>query len=321
VKRQSRVEEAAPPLATRSLVDSWLETRQLTTRRAYGSALADFARFCEGESVSQAVTALLQLPAALANRLVARYRDGLVEQGFAAASINQRLSALCSLSRMARRRGVIGWILEVERLPNQATGESGDVGRAGYLAMLAAVGNAPSGDPPGKVVRDLAILRLLHDAALRCIDLVALDIADFDPSTGRLRLSGGKAPKPEWLPLPAATRRAVAAWSATRRELAAGEALPADAPLFVNLSRDPAQRGIRLSGRSVGRLVAAIAATAGVQTTPLGLRRLAIAEALTTAGGDLRAVQRFSRHVTAATILRHDLRRRGSPVAAPAPVE
>ncbi len=62
----------------------------------------------------------------------------------------------------------------------------------------------------------------------------------------------------------------------------------------------------RLTGTSLYRIVRRLGEDAGVRARPHGLRHAAITEALDLTGGDVRAVQRFSRHRKLETLLRYD---------------
>jgi integrase/recombinase XerC len=62
----------------------------------------------------------------------------------------------------------------------------------------------------------------------------------------------------------------------------------------------------RLSVRSVQRVVRKMSAKQGINATPRGLRHTAITAALDLTGGDVRAVQRFSRHRDIRVLLRYD---------------
>jgi len=81
-------------------------------------------------------------------------------------------------------------------------------------------------------------------------------------------------------------------------------------PLFTNFDR--AGKGARLTGHSLYRIVRGIGRKAGLSTPvrPHGLRHAAITAALDATGGDVRAVQRFSRHAKIETVTRYDDNRR-----------
>jgi integrase/recombinase XerC len=67
-------------------------------------------------------------------------------------------------------------------------------------------------------------------------------------------------------------------------------------------------RGIsgRLTGVAIYQLVRGLGERTGIRARPHGLRHAAITEALDLTRGDVRAVQRFSRHKNLQTVLRYD---------------
>ncbi len=73
---------------------------------------------------------------------------------------------------------------------------------------------------------------------------------------------------------------------------------------------DGARKGQRLTGRSVVRVLGRIGAEVGLQVRPHGLRHAAITEALEATYGDVRKVQRFSRHRDTRTPTVYDDNRR-----------
>ena len=86
--------------------------------------------------------------------------------------------------------------------------------------------------------------------------------------------------------------------------------------MFVNFDR--AGKGRRLTGTSLYRIVRDLGLAAGVKARPHGLRHAAITEALDRTGGNVRAVQRFSRHRDLRVLNRSDDNRQdlGGEVAA-----
>jgi integrase/recombinase XerC len=163
--------------------------------------------------------------------------------------------------------------------------------------------DAESGRP--KAVRDLAIVRLLHDLGLRRGELVALDLADLDleAEAATVAVVGKGRTEKDRLTLPDPTVDALATWMATRG-LRPG-------PLFIRL--DPVAEGPdRLTGRGVFLIVRDLGRKAGLAkpVRPHGLRHEAITRALDKTNGDVRTVQRFSRHADTRTVLLYDDRRR-----------
>jgi len=165
-------------------------------------------------------------------------------------------------------------------------------GREGVSAIL---GNAAR-RANRKGARDAALVRLLHDLGLRRAEAVALDVADVDLEAGAVYIVGKGRGEKERFTLPEPTAAALKAWLDARG--------PEPGPLFVNLDR--AGKGHRLTGRSVHRIAERLGRQAGITARPHGLRHAAITEALDRTGGDVRAVQRFSRHADVRTLQVYD---------------
>src|SRR5204862_1807923 len=100
---------------------------------------------------------------------------------------------------------------------------------------------------------------------------------------------------------PGPTREALEAWL--------GERGPDPGPLFRSLDRSRKGDG-RLTGAGLYQVVRQLGRKAGLRTWPHGLRHAAITEALDLTGGDIRAVQRFSRHRDVRILERYDDNRR-----------
>ena len=176
-------------------------------------------------------------------------------------------------------------------------------GAEGWRRLLdLARSDAAAGTARG--LRDLALLRLLHDLALRRGEAVGLDLADvdLDGSPATVAVVGKGKLVASRLSLSRQARAALAAWVAARG--------PGPGPLFVRLDRAGPGRG-RLTGESVRRLVGGLGRRAGLARAvrPHGLRHQAITAALD-AGRDVRDVRRFSRHASLDTVLIYDDARR-----------
>jgi integrase/recombinase XerC len=131
---------------------------------------------------------------------------------------------------------------------------------------------------------------------LRRAEAVGLDAEDLDLTAGCCWIRGKGRTAKERLTLPAPTQAALAGWLKDRGD--------APGPLFVALDR--AHRGHRLTGQAVYAVVRGLGAAAGVRARPHGLRHAAITRALDLTHGDVRAVQRFSRHKDVRIIQRSD---------------
>jgi integrase/recombinase XerC len=149
--------------------------------------------------------------------------------------------------------------------------------------------------------RDYALLRLLLENALRRAEALTVTVGDFDPEARTLTISGkGRGTQRERVTL------SIAAVSALRTYLDARGEAEANAPLFISLS--PAAFGHPLTPDGLYKTIQALAKQAGLDNrlSPHRLRHTAITMALDASGGDVRRVQRLSRHARLETLQIYD---------------
>lgn len=274
--------------------------RSPRTRHAYAGDLKDFFVFAFGcEEPTPGVTQeFLSLDRFAALSLVLRYKAHLRdERGLAEATRNRRLSAIKSLVRLANQLGQCDFNLselsgdKVVRY-RDTTGVSKEV----YRDLLAVPDRSTL-----KGKRDYAILRLLWDNALRRGEIESADIKDLDTEGRTLAIFGkGRGQQKETVSLSRPTLDALVDWLRERRELDIRQ------PLFIALDR--CSRGHRLTGSAIHKLVAKIAAAAGVnkKMSPHRVRHSGITAALDATGGDVRRVQKLSRHADLNTLMIYD---------------
>lgn len=265
------------------LLQSFLANMTPRTQAAYRQDLTDFARFVMAADLVHAARLLLSCSGGSANGLALEYRTRLVEKGLAPATINRRLSALRSLVRLANTLGLVSWSLSIKGVRSQALRDTRGPQLEGFRQLLKAAGTQSR----AKAVRDIAILRLLHDLALRRGEVVSLDLDNLDLAGNRLFVVGKGRTEPEPLTLPRQTKAALMDWLAMRGSQAG--------PLFTSLDRARKGSG-RLSGSGIHAIVKCLGSKAGLKARPHALRHSAITTALDQTNGDVRAVQRFSRH-------------------------
>ncbi|MBI5059906.1 tyrosine-type recombinase/integrase [candidate division KSB1 bacterium] len=287
-------------IATGNLVQAFLAGRKSTTLAAYRRDIEDFAAFTNMRSAEMAAQALIELPHGEANAIVLAYRANLIARSLQPATVNRRLAALRSLVKLARTLGRVNWTLEIEGVKGQAYRDTRGPGRVGVSNLFAAA--TGRGDPKG--IRDVAIVRLLYDLGLRRGEVVSLNVEHLNLKEGTLAVLGKSRSARETLTLPESTQRALRNWIEVRSYLRQAGHLP----LFVNMDR--ARKGGRLTGYSIARIVAALGAAVGLKVNPHGLRHAAITEALDLMHGDVRSVQRFSRHKDIRTLTVYDDNRR-----------
>lgn len=276
------VANVTAPSWGRRLVDAFLRARNPRTIEAYRRDLEDFRLFVAVATIDDAAGMLLGRGHGEANALALAYKGHLADRRLAAATINRRLAAVRSLVKLARTLGMVPWMLEVEGVKGEAYRDTRGPGRGGVRRMLERL--EARLDEKGR--RDRAIFRLLFDLALRRGEVVSLDLEHVDLQAGTIAVLGKGRTGRVQITLPGATRAALEAWIAVRGSHAG--------PLFVSLDR--ASRGHRLTGRAIYKIVRDLGDGVDLRVRPHGLRHAAITEALELTGGNVRAVQRFSRH-------------------------
>ena len=298
------VTAAAPPLEALAVVDppprrdrgrelfeAFLRGRKKSTHDAYKKDLERFAEWLGVASPVEAVRRLLTSDAGEANGLALDYRNAMIDSKLAAATVNRRLSSLKAMVQLGRMLGHVSWTIEVQGLESNPYRDTLGPGDDAIKAMLEAA--ADRGDTKG--LRDVVILRLLRDTGLRRGEVVSLDVEHFDPKRGVSLLGKGRNER-EWVTLPAVTTAAMTSWLEARGDK--------PGPLFVALN--PGDFGHRLTGSSVYEIVKRLGLEVGVKTGPHGLRHTAITTALDRTKGDVRKVQKFSRHRDVRTLMLYD---------------
>jgi integrase/recombinase XerC len=287
----------APAQAYQLLLE---DSRSEQTRRAYRADLRDFCKHMGADDVTpSALRSLCTLETGALALTLNGYKGAMRERGLAEATINRRLAAVRALLRMARRLGAdcpdpAGLVTSEKVRPYRDT-------RGPELQAARRLLAAPDrGTVRGK--RDYALLLVLCENALRRGELVACDVRDFDPAGRRLHIIGkGHGTQREPVTL------SDAAVAALTDYLNARHTPPADAPLFVNVSRDPAAGGARLSGRGLALVVEGYGKQVlGTPLHPHALRHMAITAYLDLSAGDVRGAQRLSRHASLLTLQKYD---------------
>ena len=282
----------SPGPDTTRLVDAFLSGRNKQTLKAYRGDLEDFRVFVETDTLDEAARLLLGRGHGEANGLALSYKSALVDRGLSPASINRRLAALRSLVKLARTLGLVPWTLEIQNVKAQPYRDTKGPGREGFVLMLDALDKRRG----NKAIRDRAIIRLLYDLGLRRAEVVSLNIEDVDLEAGAVAVLGkGKTEKTR-LTLPPETKEAIEDWLSVR----------GDEPGALFLNFDRAGKGRRLTGRGLYSMIRKLGESLGIKVWPHGLRHAAITSALDLTGGDVRKVQRFSRHRDLQTLVVYD---------------
>jgi integrase/recombinase XerC len=280
------------------------DKRSLNTKRAYEKDVTDFFQTMTGKPPSRdSVLEFLHLEERQAVAVVLKYKAKLISgEGRKAplkeATVNRRLAALKSLVEMGRNLGTCCFSLEdIKGEKAQKYRDTAGIDARSFEQIL---GQCDRATVSGK--RDYALLRLLWSNALRRNEISQLNVSDFDPVAGTLRILGkGRGTQSEIVDLGPSTVRAIADWLDAR----GGNRAP-NAPLFTSL--DFAHSGHRLTGDGLRKIVVRHSENAGVkkQMSPHRIRHSAITAALDATDGNVRKVQKLSRHKNLNTLMIYD---------------
>ncbi|MEG4589713.1 tyrosine-type recombinase/integrase [Microcoleus sp. MOSTC5] len=286
------------------LVQLLADKRSVNTRRVYVSDVRDFFKTMTGQLPTKAaVTAFLRLSECDAVSLVLKWKSIMMsgegrKKPLAEATINRRLAAIKSLVSMGLNLGVCEFNLaRIKGESIQKYRDTTGINKASFERILSTCDRETVA---GK--RDYALLRLLWGNALRRNEVSQLSIGDFNPWARTLRILGkGRGTQAETIDLGAATAQAVADWLAVRP----GTATESD-PIFIALNY--AASGHRLTGDGLYKLVQARTKKAGIDKvmSPHRIRHSAITAALDATDGNVRKVQKLSRHKKLDTLMIYD---------------
>lgn len=274
------------------------DKRSPNTRRAYERDVTQFFKFMTGKEVTpDLVLEFLHLERTQAVSVVLKYKASLIQKGLKEATVNRRLAAIKSLVSMGRKIGVCVYGLEdVSGEKVQKYRDTTGIDVDTFKRVLAVCDRSTV-----QGSRDYALLRLLWGNALRRNEISQLNIGDFNPDAKTLRILGkGQGTQREVIDLAEGTVEAIAQWLNTR-----GDALD-DTPLFTSL--DFAKPGHRLTGDGIRKIVVKLCGKAGIKKTmsPHRIRHSAITAALDATDGNVRKVQKLSRHRQLDTLMIYD---------------
>jgi integrase len=220
---------------------------------------------------------------------------------YSPATVNRTLSAIRGVLKEAwrlgqmtaedYRRAVDVRNIKAETLP---AGRELDQEEISALAEVCRGDRSPSGP------RDTAILALLYTCGLRRAEIVALDVRDFEPETGKLRVLAGKGRKQRTVYAQGSALRALLAWLHRRSWT--------DGPLFLPVLKNERIVRRRLSPQTIYDILKRRAAQAGVNDfSPHDFRRTFVGDMLER-GVDIATVANIAGHASVDTTRRYDRR-------------
>jgi integrase/recombinase XerC len=263
--------------------------RSKATLAAYKQDMARLRAFLELETDAAAAQAILSMGPGRANALLLKWRSTMEAAGLAPFTINRRLTAVRSLVKLARTLGVVNWALDVQGVKGASVIRDT---RGPELVDVRKILAARHG------FMEDAVLRLMFLRGLRSIEVRELEMKHVEglEARGSILIRGkGKAGLMP-VTLPDDAKRALLKWLEVR----------GDAPGFVFVQDDALEDLSKpMNHPFLWRLVKKAGARVGVKLWPHALRHSAVTMALDALDGDVRKVQKFSRHADVKTLLTH----------------
>lgn len=230
----------------------------------------------------------------------AALRARLIEQ-YSPATVNRTLSAVRGVLKEAWRLGQMTAeehqrAVDVRNVSAEALPAGRELAQSEISALVdvCRADNSPLGP------RDIAILGLLYTCGLRRAEVVALDIADFEPESGRLQVRAGKGRKQRTVYAQGSALRSLLGWIKLRGWT--------DGPLFLPLLKSGRIVARRLSPQTIYDVLRKRALQSGVKDfSPHDFRRTFVGDMLER-GVDIATVANIAGHASVDTTRRYDRR-------------
>ena len=254
------------------------------TIKAYTVDLSEFSAFA-GQRDLKAIDHLV----------IRGFLSHLYQKGLSKTSVARALAAVRSLYRWLAQEGVVDQnpakLVATPKLPKKLP-------RVPTIEEMNSVLDGQMPETAAFPERDRLMLELLYGCGIRNSELTGINLDDVRLSAEAI-LIRGKGKKERYVPFGEAAKQALLAYLPSRKKILE-EARRSTPALLVN------HRGGRLSTRSVGRIIKAIAVAKGLSPDvhPHTLRH-AFGTHMLEEGADLRAIQELLGHERLATTQRY----------------
>jgi integrase/recombinase XerC len=199
-----------------------------------------------------------------------------------------------SIVQLGRTFGLVTRSLEVSGVKSKTFRDTKGPGIDGVTAVKR---QAAKHSSPAKAARDVAIVRVLFDLALRRGEVAAPDLEDLDTRAGRLSVMGKGRREKQPMTLPPRTLAALNAWLKHRGKQ--------PGPLFTNFHHANKGGLDRLKSNGIYWVVRSLGAQVEVSARPHGFRHSSITIGLDKVK-DPRKVQKHGRHASLDTTMIYD---------------
>jgi integrase/recombinase XerC len=227
---------------------------------------------------------LFKLGGARANALVMRIKGDMLSSGFQAATINRRLYAIRSLTKMGRLLGLINWSVEVGGVKSEKYRQTVTLSIPQVQSLLA----------HGHHVRDRVLVALMYYCALRREEARTVLWSDVDLISGVVWIKGkgmiGKQP----ITLPVHLKSMLIEYRTQK--------IPNRPQLFPGRDKN----GF-LAPREVARVISDIGESVGIRGLhPHAIRHASITHVGDVTNGNIRAMKQQGRHSNVNTTMIYD---------------
>ncbi len=215
--------------------------------------------------------------------------------------VNAHLAALRSVLKETWR---LGYISEEQRARacdlQPVRGSTLPAGRSLTIGEKTALSGACQADRSPKGARDAALFALGFGCGLRRAELVDLEVGDFSPETGELRVRRGKGRKARVAHVSPGCRGALDEWLGLRGD--------APGPILCPVRKGGAIDVRRMTDHAVFLACRRRAQQAGIKPfSPHDMRRTFIGDLLD-AGADISVAQQLAGHASVSTTQKYDRR-------------
>ncbi|KFF41398.1 MAG: site-specific recombinase XerD [Candidatus Atelocyanobacterium thalassa isolate SIO64986] len=293
-----KIEKETSPI--KRIITLWLlDKSSSATRYEYEKDLCYFFESMSQRKVTEElIKEFLEIKSCQANAALIAYKGYLRQKQLAPATINRKISVIKSFVCTAHRLGLCQYSLKdiVNSEKSKSYRDTSGVTLEEFKEVLAL---CKLNTIKGK--RDKALLMLLWSNALRRNEISALDIDDIDYSNSKLWIKSKGYNEKHAVDLSDKSIKAIENWLVCLNNKS-----EAHLPLFIAL--DSKSMGKRLSGDGIYKIIRRYCQKAGIdkRMSPHRIRHSSITTALDKSNGNVRKVQKLSRHKNLNTLMIYD---------------